>query len=110
MSSKRFRFNNYRSWVASLMLAITSLVLTAIPALAWNDQSRLDDQPVRCWRVLTTTDQIIESDNCFGPGDHPRLPVIIMQRPVPSQIAGAPMINETDYQPDKILVESPWGR
>lgn len=109
MSSKRFRFNHHRSWVVSLGLAIALLVLTAIPALAWNDQSRLDTPLVRCWRVLTT-DQIIESDNCFGPGDHPRLPVIIMQRPVSSQIAGAPMINETDYQPDKIQVESPWGR
>jgi hypothetical protein len=95
--------------VVSLVLAITLLALTAIPALAWNDQSSLNDQPIRCWRVLAA-DQIIESDGCFGPGDLPSLPVIMMRHSVQSQVTGITMREDLDHQPGKVQVESLWDQ
>ena len=100
---------NHRHRVVSLVLLALLLILTASPAQAWNDQGRLGDQPVRCWRVLSA-DQMIESDDCFGPGDRPRFPVILMRPPVPAPLAGATVINEPDHRPGEILVESPWDR
>ncbi len=105
MNSKRFRFNNHRSWVIGLVLAITPLALTAIPALASDDPGQPADRPVIC--CVVSDNQGTYSDDCFRPGQFPRFPVIMMQRPVPSQIGGAPMINKPDHQPGKILVESP---
>jgi hypothetical protein len=107
MGRKQCWYNRRR--LASFVLTALLLIVTAGPAQAWNDQGRLDDQPVRCWRVLSA-DQMLESDDCFGPGDRSRFAVIMMRAPVPAPLAGSTVIGEPDHRPGEILVESPWSR
>jgi hypothetical protein len=76
MNGKQFRISNHRNRGIPLVLAVLLLTLTAIPALAWDDQAaRAEYQPVCCW--VSPGDQVAYSDDCLAPEHLPRFPEFI---------------------------------